>query len=297
MVTRVTLTLFAAVVLITNLLLIGLPFSSVSAEPLLRTVTPEDCDTPGAASMLARCAPGGDANPQPAPRDEMYGYTGLANPAIGHFLVGTEEDALAAFNRRPVDKFIIPEGGLYLDPLHGDPHFGIDYASPEDYLNGAVTYVHPIGPGYVTARSTCIMCFVDGDKQGRVNWKWPIYNFGWGTLVVVETPLRPDVSIYVMYAHLALDFVSLGDYVTPEDVIGIVGTTGYSQTYHVHVEVRFGAPGLFWNADFSQWGTHDRWMATMFTNPGHLILQESHPAFLTTVDQWSALQPKVDPIP
>ncbi len=215
------------------------------------------------------------------------GRSGFPNPARGHFVPGTAADPLAAFSRRPLEKFIIPEGGLFLDPSRDPPHYGVDYANPEDYLNRRWTYVYPLGPGYVTARSTCIPCYVDGGPTGRVEWRWPRYNFGWGNLVLVETPYNAHVSIYVLYAHLARDLVSLGDYVTPQAPLGVVGTTGYSQTYHVHVEVRYGPPGLFWNADFTQWETLDRWMSTLFVNPAWLVFPDNHPAFVAALETWT----------
>lgn len=257
-----------------------------------------DCESPFSSGVLSWCVPEPAQTPVPGGNSSpLRGMTSLANPATGQFLVGTDDDPLAAFAQRPFDNYIIPEGGLYLDPLHDGLHYGVDYANADDYLNGRATVFSPVGPGYVTARSTCIMCFVDGDQHGRVNWKWPQYNFGWGTLVLVETPLNPKVSIYVLYAHLALDFVSLGDYVTPEDALGYVGTSGYSENSHVHVEVRFGAPGRFWNADFSQWPTLDRWMAMTVANPAHLILPESHPALITSINEWLSLQPSAATIP
>jgi hypothetical protein len=238
----------------------------------------------------------------PIPRDprvlpKVCGYTALANPAGGQTIQGSDPDPLSGFSRRPLDSFIIPEGGRFLDPLHGSPHYGVDYAAPEDYLHGRPTYVHPIGPGYVTARSSCAPCFVDGDSQGRVGWQKPQYNFGWGGLVLVETPYNASVSIYVLYAHLNRDFVSLGDYVTPNDILGAVGATGYAQELHVHLEIRYGPPGRFWNADFSQEQTLERWLATMFANPVYLVFPENHPSFVRDIDEWIARQPGAAEIP
>jgi murein DD-endopeptidase MepM/ murein hydrolase activator NlpD len=220
-----------------------------------------------------------------------------ADPAPGQTIVDTGEDRLAGFSRRPFDNFIIPAGGLYLDPLHDGPHYGIDYANPDDYLAGLPTYFHPIGPGYVAARSICTKCFIDSGWQGRVDSKAAEYNFGWGGLVLIETPYSPDVSIYVLYAHLNSNFVSLGDYVTPDQVIGVVGTTGYSEEVHLHVEVRYGAPGRFWKADFSQQETLDRWLSTMFANPAMLIFPENHWAFTRELDEWAARQTQASEIP
>jgi murein DD-endopeptidase MepM/ murein hydrolase activator NlpD len=195
------------------------------------------------AAPVTPCVSRQFSPPDPDPPQEPGGATPPINPALGKTIVGTDEDPLAGFSRRPFDDFIVPAGGLFLDPLHEGPHYGIDYANPDDYLMGTPTYFHPIGPGYVTTRSICAKCFIDSDQWGQVNSKAAQYNFGWGGLVLIETPYSPDVSIYVLYAHLLSNFVSLGDYVTPDEVIGIVGTTGYSEEVHLHVEVRYGAPG------------------------------------------------------
>ncbi len=182
--------------------------------------------------------------------------------------------------------------------MHADgAHFGVDYAHADDYLSGKPTYFHPIGPGYVTARSACALCFAEGDAHGQVIRKAPKYNFGWGGLVLIETPYRPDVSLYVLYAHNARDFVSLGDYVTPDDIIGVVGNSGYSETFHLHVEVRYGEPGRFWNADFTQLEVRDRWLATQFANPATLIFPENHWAFTLELDNWAAQQSHPEQIP
>jgi hypothetical protein len=233
--------------------------------------------------------------PTPTP-PPLKGYTGLPNPALGHPILSADPaDPLAGFSRRPLDRYLVAQE--FLDPTRPEPHFGIDYTYPEDYLRGNTLWVHPIGPGFVTARSSCWRCFVDGDAQGRVPVRRPEHNFGFGTLVIVETPYNTDVSIYVMYAHLNRDFVSLGDYITPDDLIGVAGSTGYSENVHVHVEVRYGPPGRFWNADFTRWETRDRWLATMFMNPAWLIFAEHHPNCVTALDSWAALQPRPADLP
>lgn len=248
------------------------------------------CDAYG--QML--CPSAGDEAGAPV---SAAGYTGLANPARGRSLLAQGRDPLAIFERRPFDNFVVPEGGAFLDPTRTDPHYGVDYACPADYLNGRATYFHPIAPGFVTARSSCVWCYVDGDARGRVGWKWPRYNFGWGGLVLVETPINRHVSVYILYAHVARDFVSLGDFVTPDEVIGVVGASGYAQQVHVHVEIRYGSPGMFWNADFSQWATHDRWMATMFIDPAWVVYPENHGLLAAVLEEWGPLRPEPQPIP
>lgn len=265
--------------------------AAVDATPPRQRMTPDDCEAPDAASIYTWCKPEESAAAETDNPPNTYGTTDLPNPAVGQYLTGTDDDPLAEFSQRPFEGYIIPEGGLFLDATRdGELHYGVDYAKPDDYLNGLQTPFYPIGPGYVTARATCVMCYVNGDAQGRVDTKWPYDNFGWGNLIVVETPYNEHVSIYVLYAHLERDFVSLGDYVTIDNVLGVVGTSGYSQEYHLHVEIRYGAPGRFWNADFGAWATLDRWLATMFVNPAWLVIPESHPAMITALDEWVALQ-------
>ncbi len=234
-------------------------------------------------------APRGPARPR--------GYTGMGNPAAGQVIPGSAGDPLGMFAQRPLEHYIIPEGGMFLDPLHDGPHYGVDYANPDDYLDGQTTYFYPIAPGYVTTRASCPLCFVDGDAQGRVGWKWPRYNFGWGGLVLVETPYSAEVSIYTLYAHLDRDFASLGDYVTPDTVLGAVGTTGYSEEFHLHMEIRYGPPGSFWAADFGEWATLDRWLATMFVNPAWVVFPENHALLADALGEWSAQRPLPDDIP
>ncbi len=267
------------------------PVAASSPAPALPSAwQARPCD----AQSLALCPPASDDPVQPV---AQAGYTGLHNPARGRSLLAPGSDPLAIFERRPLDVYIVPEGGGFLDDDHTDPHYGVDYACPTDYLNGQVTYFYPIAPGFVTARSSCLSCYVDGDAQGRVGWKWPRYNFGWGGLVLVETPINPKVSVYILYAHVARDFVGLGDFVTPDEIIGVVGASGYSEQYHVHVEIRYGPPGMFWNADFSQWTTHDRWMATMFIDPALVVYRQNHGLLRAALEQWGPLHPEPQPIP
>ena len=243
------------------------------------------------------CGPQGVPAGEPATGPRPTGYTGLPNPAFGHYVARTADDPLGGFMRRPLDRFIVPAGGTFLDPLHLDPHYGVDYTYPDDYLDGKILWVHPIGPGYVTARSACLLCYVDGDAQGRTRIRLPRYNFGFGSLILIETPYAPDVSIYTLYAHLARDFVGLGDYVAPDEIMGVAGTTGFSENVHVHVEVRYGPPGRFWNADFSQWSTLDRWMAMMFVDPVWLVYPENHGLMIMALAKYIAEQPRPAAIP
>lgn len=265
-------------------------------QAIIAMLLPLECGPANIVHMP--CEPDDPPPPNPLlPPTPTPGDTSLSNPAIGAIIQGTDEDPLSMFSRRPLEPFFIPAGGLFMDPTRDEPHYGIDYTYPDDYLDKKPLWVHPIGPGYVTAHSLCIMCYVDGDSQGRVHWRRPEYNYGFGGLIVTETPYSSEVSIYVMYAHLSREFVCLGDYVTPDEVIGVAGTTGYTEQYHVHLEVRFGEPGQFWNADFSQPETMDRWLATMLANPSWLILPEEHASFAALLEKWTSLRPHPHELP
>ncbi|MBN1680852.1 MAG: M23 family metallopeptidase [Anaerolineae bacterium] len=231
------------------------------------------------------------------PPDTPRGYTDLLNPATGQWIKGTDADPLAFFSRRPLDHNFIPEAGMFMDPLREEPHYGIDYTYPEEYLEGNPVWVHPIAPGYVTARSSCVACYVEGNYLGQVNWRYPRYNSGFGGIVVIETPYNADISIYTMYGHMARDSVSLGDFVTPEDIIGVAGTSGYSQEIHLHLEIRYGVPGKFWNADFGTQEVMDRWLGTMVVNPALAVFPEYHSSFAAQLNEWAGYKPRPDEIP
>lgn len=276
-----------------SLVWIAWPVASASyTRPVDDSIFPRDlCYTQPSA-----CHPAAPES-TPTPAQTSDDSTDLANPATGHFVAGTTTDPLKAFSRRPLDRYIIPAGGQFLDPSRDEPHFGVDYTYPDDYLLGKPIWVHPIAPGYVTTLSSCPLCFVDGDSHGSVIWRKPEYNFGFGGLVIIETPYNPDVSIYAMYAHLDNNLVNLGDYVTPDDILGEAGNSGYSQEIHLHLEIRYGMPGRFWIADFSQQETMDRWQATMFANPALLVFPENHGLMVEELAYWANSRPRPADLP
>ena len=59
------------------------------------------------------------------------------------------------------------------------------------------------------------------------------YGSGYGNYVVI----RHDDGNYSLYAHMSSRAVSVGQYVSRGQVIGLVGTTGVSTGYHIHFEV------------------------------------------------------------
>lgn len=108
--------------------------------------------------------------------------------------------------------------GMRTDPINGQRtrHGGLDIVG-EDYLIRAVY-------DGVVALSQMVT-----DKS-NTTWQW-------GNYVCV----LGDDGNYIYYCHMAERRVSRGQRVKAGDLLGIMGTTGYSTGDHLHFEVRNGA--------------------------------------------------------
>lgn len=63
------------------------------------------------------------------------------------------------------------------------------------------------------------------------------YEFGgYGRYIIIEH----ENGIRTLYAHMSKSFVDVGDEVTQDTIIGLVGSTGHSTGPHIHFEVRSG---------------------------------------------------------
>lgn len=60
------------------------------------------------------------------------------------------------------------------------------------------------------------------------------YHYSYGNYVVIDH----GGGQATLYAHMSKLFVSVDDFVSQGDVIGLVGSTGYSTGNHIHFEVR-----------------------------------------------------------
>lgn len=105
--------------------------------------------------------------------------------------------------------------GMRTDPISGQRmrHGGLDIVG-EDYIIRAAM-------GGVVAVSQMVT-----DKT-NATWQW-------GNYVCV----LGDDGNYIYYCHMAERRVSVGQRVAAGDILGIMGTTGYSTGDHLHFEVR-----------------------------------------------------------
>lgn len=214
------------------------------------------------------------------------------NPAAGWSVIetGTDDNPLAAFGRRPIDEpRIIPFAGNYMDAERAGPHFGIDYTYPESFLNNIPQPIHPIGPGIVTAVHTCPTCWANATGrwgQMRTGTIEAVNNFGFGAVVIIEHPYNEFVSFYSLYAHLREINVHVGQRVTPDDPLALLGGSGDTAAPHVHMEIRFGLPGEFWGANFNKLATVRRWLELRHDTPVFLLYEEHHIPFTRLLDRW-----------
>ncbi len=63
------------------------------------------------------------------------------------------------------------------------------------------------------------------------------FNAGYGNRIILDNGFHRGVGLGTSYNHLSSDSVSVGDKVKRGDIIGYVGTTGYSTGCHLHFMV------------------------------------------------------------
>jgi murein DD-endopeptidase MepM/ murein hydrolase activator NlpD len=124
---------------------------------------------------------------------------------------GSTGDNVVACDRRPVADPIVSGFGPRIDPITGAPSFhpGVDLASS-------------IGTPIHACRSGLVM--IAGDQGG------------YGNAVVIDH----GEGMATLYGHQSRVAVQPGQRVEAGDVIGYVGSTGYSSGPHLHFEVRTG---------------------------------------------------------
>jgi murein DD-endopeptidase MepM/ murein hydrolase activator NlpD len=63
------------------------------------------------------------------------------------------------------------------------------------------------------------------------------FNAGYGNRVIIDNGLHRGVGLGTAYNHLSADTTSVGQVVARGDIIGYVGSTGYSTGCHLHLMV------------------------------------------------------------
>ena len=145
----------------------------------------------------------------------------------------TGEDANADYNEKIPPTFEIFDGEKYwskpfIQPVTGriTTQFGL-----YRYTNGSKTAVRHAGVDIATDLGTP----VPASNDGRVVFAGPVIRTG--NSVVIEH----GGGLKTYYYHLDSIDVKPGNMVKQGDIIGKVGTTGYSTGPHLHFEVRLGA--------------------------------------------------------
>ena len=131
------------------------------------------------------------------------------------------------------------------DFLDGNWHLGVDYAASRG------TAIHaPAGGVIIRADDSC------GDPGYLGSWcgNWIS---GGGNQVYMMCEVDGRVYGFIFF-HLNAVYVSYGDFVLQDDVIGLVGSSGSSTGPHCHIEMYYLGVGdladylaMSWNATFS----------------------------------------------
>lgn len=155
--------------------------------------------------------------------DQLEHYEMLMYSKGGRWLVGSPFD----FNWLPL---ISSHFGWRVHPITGllEMHSGIDIALP--------TGTHVVS----THNGTVVVAQ---------------YSESFGNWIAIEEVRIVNGSPYIIqtrYAHLDTMFVNVGDEVMPGDIIGAVGSTGYSTGSHLHFEVVKNGAHL--NPAYFAWG-------------------------------------------
>ncbi|MCH5204788.1 MAG: peptidoglycan DD-metalloendopeptidase family protein [Oscillospiraceae bacterium] len=111
------------------------------------------------------------------------------------------------------------------DAFGGRNHGGIDIVGASASVSSQNIY---------TVQSGTVIKVYNGCKHDNPKWYSCGCGGGWGNYIVIDH----GGKISTLYAHCRKIFVSEGQKVTKGDVIGLVGTTGWSTGEHLHFEVR-----------------------------------------------------------
>ncbi len=141
------------------------------------------------------------------------------------------------FFTRPVDAggnsesiFYYPYGGRWLTTAR--VHHGVDMPNP-------------IGERVQAGSSGTV--FWAGSVSQDTNYEGMEVYVSYGNVVVIEHDFTIEgQSVWTLYAHLSAITVEQGERVEMNDVVGLVGDTGFVTGSHVHFEIRVGTND-FWH--------------------------------------------------
>lgn len=140
-----------------------------------------------------------------------------------------QSDHLASLIYKTTKNSSISTSGAFMLPVSG-----ARVTSPFGYR------IHPIfksrifhtGIDYAIASGTPIKA----SNSGKVIYSG--WYGGYGKVVIIDHGIYKGQSTSTLYAHMSRQAVSVGQTVSKGQVIGYVGSTGYSTGPHVHFEVR-----------------------------------------------------------
>jgi RHS repeat-associated protein len=150
----------------------------------------------------------------------------------------------------PLDPSVVDGGFNYQDPFKPS-HEAVDVAGDEG------DPVQASGVGIVHVSEACWLEDCEGQWE---NTGAPV-NGGYGNVLIVEynynwlpQSVKDDLgqnidegqSVFILYAHLQEKSpLEPYDSVSPQDLLGHVGNTGFSDGAHLHVETKIGDPSDF----------------------------------------------------
>lgn len=182
-------------------------------------------DLPPIDSDVREVGVGGEANPEPIVGSELGQRTWLVQEDIEKIgrqiklenasteeLLGLVQDRKNQLDHTPTinpcEGYVTRGFGMHNDPFTGSyqPHNGMDIAAPKG------TPVYATAEGIVTSTA---------------------YQSGLGNLIIIDHGNGYTTS----YGHLSKVMVATGHRVNRGELIGLVGSTGYSTGPHLHYEV------------------------------------------------------------
>lgn len=127
---------------------------------------------------------------------------------------------------------------------------GLGYHDGSDFDYGCDDSIYAVANGVVVESDY----LVGTNDDGTTN-----HDEGWGNLIRIKHTLTDGSVYYSQYAHLSSRSVSNGAVVSYGDVIGYMGTTGYSTGCHLHFQIIYDdnrrGEGYYSSETGSYWDT------------------------------------------